>query len=226
MLRRTALWFLLLIAFSWTLAPAISRADDFAPPPWLRAHPHAITAEWEFLTPANPLAPDGPGPLTNVFTKGSGSVPTTATIAGAAGLGWGIGDGDGGWFFPDGGDILFDVDNVIDHEPVKHLWLQVTHTPGLGLAVDPMAAFNLGATGALPGPPTMIPHGPTSTIFFWDMFPNPPWERFRLLVFGTGEIDQVVIDTISIPEPSTFVLCGLGLACVAIAACRRRRGLA
>jgi hypothetical protein len=54
------------------------------------------------------------------------------------------------------------------------------------------------------------------------MFPNPPWEDFRLLVFGGGEIDQIVVDTISIPEPSSVVLCGIGLLSVAMIARRRR----
>jgi hypothetical protein len=158
-----------------------------------------------------------------VGAKGSGTVATSAIISGGpAGLGWGIGDGDGGWFFPDGGDIHFRVDNVIDNEPVKHIWLQVTHTPGLGLAVDPLTGFNFATTGSFPGAVSMIPHGPTSTIFYWDMFPNPPWEDFRLLVFGGGEIDQIVVDTISIPEPSSVVLCGIGLLSVAMIARRRR----
>jgi hypothetical protein len=222
MFRRKSVAVCLLCAFALALATSITVADDFAPPPWSRLHPHAVTAEWEFSAPANPTAPDGP--LTNVFFKGSGTVPTSAAITGSpAGLGWGPGDGDGGWFFPEGGDIHFTVDNVIDNEPVKHIWLQVTHTPGLGLAVDPLAGINFAATGSLPSPVMTIPHGPTSTIFFWDMFPNPPWEEFRLLVFGTGEIDQVVVDTISIPEPSSVVLCGIGLLTIGAVVHRRRR---
>jgi hypothetical protein len=45
----------------------------------------------------------------------------------------------------------------------------------------------------------------------WDMHPDPPWEEFRMLGFGTGEIDRVVVDTISIPEPFTFEICTLAL---------------
>jgi len=148
--HRKAIGFLLFGASCLAFLSATAVADDFAPPPWDRADPHAITAEWEFGAPINPVAPGGP--LTNVFTKGSGSVGSSASIFGTGGLGWGPGDGDGGWFFPDGGSIHFTLDNVIDHEPVKHLWLQVTHTPGLGLAVDPLFALNVGATGSAPGP--------------------------------------------------------------------------
>lgn len=222
MIRRKMFSLILFSAICLTLAPTIASADDVAPPPWLRTDSRAITAAWEFDTPANPSAPGGP--LTNVFTKGGGTVGTSALVAGPAGLGWGPGDGDGGWFFPAGGDILFTVDNVIDTEPVKHIWMQVTHTPGLGLAVDPLAAVNLGATGSVPGAISLIPVDATHTIFAWNMFPNPPWEQFRLLVGGGGEIDEVVVDTISVPEPSTFVLCGIGLLFLGLAAQRRLRG--
>lgn len=212
----------LLCTLTLALGPTIVSADDFSPPPWDRAHPRAITAEWEFATPANPAPPAGP--LTNVGTKGSGSVVTSALITGGpAGLGWGIGDGDGGWFFPGGGDILFTVDNVIDTEPVKHLKIQITHTPGLGLFLDPLGAANLGATGSIPGAVIELSEGVGHTSFVWNMFPNPPWEVFRLLVTGPGEIDQIVVDTISIPEPSSFVLGGIGLAIVGIAASKRRK---
>ncbi|MEX2113103.1 MAG: PEP-CTERM sorting domain-containing protein [Pirellulales bacterium] len=210
----------LLAAFGLMLVPATAPADDFAPPPWDRAHPNAVTAEWEFSAPASPIAPDGP--LTNVGVKGSGTLSTTATIFAS---GWGAGDGDGGWFFaPDfDGSIYFEVDNVVDLEPVKHMWVQVTHTPGLALGIDPLFAENFSVFGSTPGSISMIPHGPTSTIFFWDIFPNPAAEVFTLHVFSTGEIDQIVVDTISIPEPSTLALAAFGLIGLAAWGWRRKR---
>jgi hypothetical protein len=220
MFRRTSL--VLLSALFVALSPVATLADDFAPPPWDRSSPFAITAEWEFLTPANPAAPDGP--LTNVGAKGSGSVLTSVDIFGPSG--WGLSspdfDDDGGWFFPpvtDPRGMRFRVDNVIDHEPIKHLWVQVTHSPGLTMFIDPMASFNLPATGSTPGPVLISVLSPINTLFQWDMFPNPPWEDFTLHVTGTGEIDQVVVDTIStgIPEPTTFVVYGLVLMAVGIA---------
>lgn len=225
MIQHTLLSRGLLIAIC--LTPSIASADDFAPPPWPRAHPHAVTAEWEFLVPpaADPAPPDGP--LTNVSVKGSGTAPggTTADIFGDSG--WG-GTSGGNWFFPPSTfpqGMRFRVDNVIDFEPVKHIRLQVTHTPGLGLFVDPLPGFNLAETGSTPGPVT----GPVSfssgglvfSLFTWDMFPNPPWEDFILGVTGGGEIRQVVVDTISIPEPSAFVLCAIALSTLGMAFRRR-----
>ena len=107
--------------------------------------------------------------------------------------------------------IRIHMDNVTDLRPVKHLWVQVTHTPMLAVGLDPLGPFNMGATSSTPGPVTTISHGPTSTIFHWDMFPNPPWEDFRIVVFNGGEIDQVVVDTFSVPEP-----CGIALGAFAL----------
>jgi hypothetical protein len=55
------------------------------------------------------------------------------------------------------------------------------------------------------------------------MFPNPSWEQFDLLVGGDGRIGQVVIDTISIPEPSTVILAAIGLVGLAAFGWRRRK---
>jgi hypothetical protein len=221
-----------LVAFVCLLAPSLASADDFAPPPWPRSHPHAITAEWEFTTPPpnNPGPPDGP--LTDL-SNGGGTVPggTHVDVFGP-GIGWG-GTSGGNWFFPAGGTgargMRFWVDDVIDFEPFKHLRVQVTSTPGLGLSLDPMAGFNFTATGSTPGPvsvfssPGTSPFGPvTHTLFTWDMFPNPPWESFTLHVTpGTGgEIRQVVVDTISthLPEPGTFMVYGAIALCLGLVA--------
>jgi hypothetical protein len=198
-------------------APSIY-ADDFAPPPWPRAHPNAVTAEWEFFAPVNPLGPDGG--LTNVGVKGTGPALTSATVVGTGGLGWGAGDGDGAWFFPAGGSIDITMNNVVDLEPFKYIRVQVTHTPGLPIAIDPMPAANFGATGSVVvAPPVFVPVDPTHSLFIWDMSPNPPFEMFSVIVGGTGEVDQVVVDTISIPEPASISIVAIG----ALALLRRRR---
>jgi hypothetical protein len=209
---RNALGLAVLGGFGVLLGAASAGGDDFAPPPWFRAQPRAATAEWEFDSATNPAAPLGP--LSNVGTKGIGATTTLAFVSGtSAGLGWGPGDGDGGWFFPDGGDIFFWMDNVALDGMVKHLWLQVTHTPGLGLSLFSHHDLNVADTGSVPGPVTTVVHGPGNTYFFWDMTPSPPFEKFRLIISGTGEVDEVVVDTVSIlvPEPSTLALGAIGM---------------
>src|SRR5262245_47055635 len=95
-----------LLSFVLLLVPTLASADDFAPPSWPRTDPFAVTAEWEFLTPLPHAPPDGP--LTDIFTKGSGTAPggTFVDITGAA---WG-GTSGGNWYFPSGGEMHFRVD--------------------------------------------------------------------------------------------------------------------
>ena len=197
-----------LLSFVLLLVPTVASADDFSPPAWPRSDPFAVTAEWEFFTPANPATPDGP--LTNVGTKGSGTAPG-GTFVDIAGGGWG-GTSGGNWFFPGPGEMHFRVDNVVDTRPIKFIQVQVTSTPGMALFLDPLAGFNFGATGTTYGPvsATTIPgtssFGPVDyTVFTWNMYPNPPWEDFVLRIGGPGEIRQVVVDTLSaVPEASTI----------------------
>jgi len=221
MRRANVLSVALLVAFC--VLPSVASADDFSPPPWDRLMANAITAEWEFTTPDDPATPDGP--LTNVGTKGSGTAPggTFADIFGPAG--WGATSG-GNWFFPPTTEphgIRFRVDNVVDFMPDKHIRLQITHTPGMGLFVDPLIDFNVAATGSTPTLPLIITGSdPTHTLFVWDMHPNPPWEDFVLHVTTPGEIRQVVVDTIStgIPEPGTFVCYALAMLTAGFVFCR------
>lgn len=216
----------LLAAACLSVSASACLADDFAPPPWAppgTPNPHAITAEWEFFTDTNPLAPDGA--LTDL-TFGSGLAPggNYAFVDGPGGVIWGPGDGDGEWTFPMGGTIHIELDNVLDLEPVKHIWLQVTHSTGASIGLDTLAGFNFAATGSSPDGPVVTPFDPTHTLITWNMFPNPPWEEFNLIVFEDGaSIDEVVLDTISIPEPSTLALCAVSLSALAFVSFRRRR---
>ncbi len=197
---------------------AVASADDFEPPPWDRTDPFALTAEWDFFTDDNPIVPDGG--LTNVFGKGSGSAPggTFASILGPVPPDdpfW----GGNAWSFPDGGVIHIEMDNVIDLEPIKFLWLQVTHSPGTVLGLDPLPTFNSG----VPSVPVITPFDLSHTLITWDLIPNPDWEEFDLLVLTPGDIDQIVLDTISVPEPSTFVMCVVGLLSLGFVVWRRRK---
>jgi len=216
----------LLFFSSLAIVADVASADDFAPPPWPRPgapNPQAMTFEWEFSTPANPSAPDGP--LTDM-TFGSGMAPGgTFAFVGAPGpIFWGAGDGDCEWIFAEGGFIHFELDNILDTEPVKHIWLQVSHSFGAAVSVMTLADFNMAATGSTPDVPVVTPIDPTHTLITWNMFPNPPWEEFDLVIPTAGaSIDQVVIDTISIPEPSTLALAGVALSAVVLVARRSRK---
>ncbi len=59
------------------------------------------------------------------------------------------------------------------------------------------------------------------TIYYedWTFAGCPDWMRLTIDFTGTGPVDQVLIDTIAVPEPTTLALVGLGLARLV----RRRR---
>ena len=198
-------------AIGLTVVPVAS-ADDFTPPPWSRDYTYAITAEWEFATTAailTAIVPDGP--LTNVDAKASGTIGGGVSFASVSDGGvWEAGDGDGKWTFPDApGTIHFEVDNIVDFRPVKHMWVQVTHDPtppssGLGLVPLAFTFDNVVGFGVFQTPVIVEPLSDIHTRFRWDIYPNPDWEEFDLIVPEGIGIDQVVVDTISVPVPAAL----------------------
>ncbi len=199
-----------------------ARADDFAPPPWLRGAPLSTAAEWEFLTDeASHFGPDGntvatvvgdfTGPqAASVFANPSGDLPL-----------WSPGDGDGEWIAGTQPMFIeFEIGNWVDLKPVKLFRMQVT------FGGPAPSIFSIGAIDAA-GPVVIVPTGTTlfSTthiLFEYELFPNPDFELITLEIPPGGSVDQVVVDTISIPEPSTLTLAALGLLGL-LAHGRRRR---
>jgi len=176
-------------------------ANDIYPPPWTRGGPGTATAEWEFNTGANPAQPDGP--LTDL-TRCGNSTLTQIGIVGS-GVNWSTGQ----WSFPNGGELQITMDNVIDTEPQKDVWLQVTYT---GPTPPHLAAITPYPGGSAVG----ISDGgtPGQYLTHWQIQPNPAWEQLFVIVQPGTTINEVVLDTISAPEPATlslFALAGVGL---------------
>jgi hypothetical protein len=197
-----------------------ARADDFAPPTeWSRGDPLSTATEWEFLTDANShTIADG----NTVATVEGEFGPATVSIYGSPGNEpvWSIGDGDGKWTAsinaPMG--MNFEIGNWEDLEPVKYLRIQVTYG-GSPPSISSISALH--QTGA---PVVITPTGTTSfstthILFEYEMNPNPFFEVFTLQTPAGSSIDQVVVDTISTPEPATLTVLGLG----ALAVLKRRR---
>lgn len=107
----------------WLLSSSVVVADDLVPPGWTRGGPFTTVQEWEFIT-AGSIVPDGeiptvspgipmaiPGPGLIFFPDPTGPFGLGGYV-GAAGI-------------PGGGTILFDIPNVPDFHPVKHLQIQI-----------------------------------------------------------------------------------------------------
>lgn len=192
-------------------------ADNIVPPPWVGSDPAFETfQEWEFHTPGI-IAPDGDIPTINP------GIPTATPGPGVkhtlAGGGFGL-DGYDGISEP-GNTITFSVPNIPDNRPVKHLRIQIN---GVWTTAPPPTVAFLAGSG-FSGPSASVFVGSDETIpgFHrwedWDMFPNPDFEQLVLTVPQGSFVNQVVIHTISIPEPSSALL----LACPAVCLVRRRR---
>ena len=203
------------------MGAGVAGADDFSPPEWDRNDPYAMTAEWEFTSDINPVSPDGESGITNL-ANGGGHI-TQATISGPPWGGespiWQPGDGDGEWYFPEGGLITIEMDNVIDFMPYNDLWGQITYRNPMGLLVAPtvldITAFDneVGSNVAATFQYSQGSYGPGTTEYYaamWRLSPNPDWETIIIEVPITMTVDQIVVDTISVPEPATLLLLSLG----------------
>jgi len=202
-------------------------ADDLQPPTW-RGGPLSTVAEWDFLTPgAGP--PDGTSVVAVVGN--SGGIPTASQ---SAGITWSVFDGTGAWTGDagtNGGSIDFSIPNWIDTEPWKLIWIQMTYQPGpvIGgpsvtniVANDPQGISGIQFLGAnefpIIGNLSMI-----QRIEQWQIFPNPDNERITIFIPPTVALSQVVIDTISVPEPSSLTLASAAAVLGWVGVWRRRR---
>ena len=226
------------VLLMFAAAPAL--ADDLNIP-WYRGEPLSYHAEWDvFAHSANPAgfladsesSVGGPGTAElyaqwNTHLDFTPSIPVNPT-------GWTVVPSGGDWGLTDlstpvGNSFVANVVNWVDYLPTKLLRVQVAYTdPGGG---PPMITGVVGH--GVDSPPAPQGSGDTlheSELVFgdystpgyfyedWVIHPNPDWEQVQFfLPFGTI-VDQIVIDTISLPEPA-----GLGLVGLALLAVRKRR---
>jgi hypothetical protein len=73
------------------------------------------------------------------------------------------------------------------------------------------------------GPIQGSPNGMWQRVELWEISPNPDFEQLKVFLPENTILSEVVIDTISVPEPSSFVLAALGLVGLATWSWRRKR---
>ena len=195
-MKRVGMFLIAIMAFGVLSAVA----DDFAPPEW-RGDPLSYHAEWEFNGPLpDILFPDfesdggpkageilDPGP-TQILPGGWIQVPA---------------DGDGG--ITGETQLIIDVRNWIDFEEYKDIRLQLTYD-------GPAPTFRVaeGFKGGIPSGDTAVATtmdiDPRHRYMDFRLYPNPDWETIVIDITPETVIDEIVLDTISIPEPSVIVM--------------------
>jgi hypothetical protein len=181
--------------------PATAMADDLNPAPW-RGDPLSVFLEWADEGSGLPASPgvfeavdDDGDPSTFLFEE---IPPSYTTTPGTAGL------------------YTFNVPNFVDELPLKNIRIQITWTGLSGTQPDLQYPTIQGVTGwdsgfgydgmemfSSPVQPYTQPDGGYQ-YHDWKVEPNPDWEQIFISVPDGLELTQVVIDTISIPEPSAM----------------------
>ena len=206
-----------LLAVLMFVSPAL--ADDFAPPAF-RGDPLSYQAEWDLFTNGtfatgiytdfeNSVDDSDPATyLHNAFFTHLDFDPTP---------GWALVPVQGGGFHNPTAPATFvaNVVNWVDLLPEKFLRIQITYTDALANGAPVITGID-GAgpvSGGDPHVSGLLNSVPVDANHFyedWYITPNPDWEQIQFdLPMGTV-VEQIVIDTVSVPEPVTMALLGLG----------------
>jgi len=173
-------------------------ADDLTPPDW-RGQDDSTFQLWDFSTPDLMPPPD-------LFSNSFGAPMLRVTPFEQ----W-IPD-PGAW--PLSGEIDVYIPNYPEIRPYKEIWVQLTWM-SMNLDPDPFLP-NAPVIGVTPfdsmqmtrGDDIDLGNGWTHSLFMVTLWPNPIEEW--ITIKGDIVVDQLVIDTICIPEPATVIILGIG----------------
>jgi len=126
-----------------------------------------------------------------------------------------------------GQGFSMNIPNTPDPNRQKLIWIQVTYR---GDAASIWEAVGMGAGGGSWGP-GLAPlvdsfthnDGWITDARWMVLAPNPPGEFIGVRWSGAGMVDQLIVETICVPEPTTWALLAAGAACLALASRRRGR---
>ena len=194
-----------------------ARGDDLFPPEW-RGGPNSTLQIWEFNTGANPALPTSYAnpygtPEATIF--GEFNLPMRDTLWLAEDLGH-----QGVWNI--GGAMSFDIPNDPVLRPFKYIRLQITYDGGT--TPEPQPRIDVYAdNGATVIESEFVGRVILDQTYVHDTYdfvlqPNPSHETIWVQPrYCQIYVDEVVIDTICVPEPSTLVTLLIGaMACVVL----------
>ncbi len=198
-------------ALTVSLSTAVA---DVAVPDY-RGDDNSTCQEWDFLTGGAPLgsyfAPDGTEGITYTPYPYGSPLEPYAQVAGTYAPSTGPGPG-GAWSNYTADLFIF---NSVDLSPESYKLLRVQAT---FLGDPPTVEIQSAGQTWTPSPATTIPISGGWSVFVqdWRGEPNPQSER--VILSSAGQLSEVIVDTVCIPEPATVALLAAGLLLI-----RRRR---
>ena len=196
---------LLAVLLAFLVAPAAAMAEDLLPP-WWRGMPGTTSQVWEFMDPTTnlPGVPILPDPLPPV--GGEPWLPSTQVIVTPGPDMYWLEEHEGGiGVWPLSGWIDVVVDNFPEPNPEKWIQVQLTWLPQ-DQGVEPRL-FEIFPEPSPQYPPTYVDaiasNGWNHRTYEWRLDHNPLDEWFT--IDGSIYVDELVIDTWCVPEPSTIV---------------------
>lgn len=192
-------------------------ADDLVPAPF-RGDPDATYARWEFMTDESPVLAD-----VEITNYGPAIAIPEPGVDQFWVLEWGGREG----VWPLSGEVVIEIPNRADPYPYKEIWLQLTWAaqgPGVepivwadapGVVSEAVVVENFALELTNEPPPAGLTWMHTTYSIIIE--PNPPFETIS--ISGAVMIDEIVVETICVPEPAGMALLAIG----GLAVIRRRR---
>lgn len=208
-MRKLVVLFVVLSLSCSAFATLTGLATDLLEPSW-RGMPGTTLQAWSFDTGANPadlslnMNPYGT-PVAEVFTPDTTFPMNTYWQSSNSGH-------DGVWRIYGSDYLLLYIPNTENIAPntSKEIWLQITYSAGSILRKPELQA--------MPGDVTIehVQETVIDELYYHDVFkitlvPNPMEEWIAIMPRDcTLYIDEIVVDTICVPEPATLLVLSIG----------------
>jgi hypothetical protein len=179
------------------LIASITYGHDLTPPPY-RGSPLSVSAEWQylpgttFLNLTNWSSVDDSDPSTYLYPN---FTPTAQVI-------------------PNAGIYQLQIPNFVDNMAVKYMRVQLTWDntlqPPVNIFSQALDGTNsIFASIVYTSTPIVLSNG---VYQYYDFVfkPNPDFERLHVEMPANALLTQIVVDTVSTPEPATIMMLGLG----------------
>jgi hypothetical protein len=189
--------------------PLAGRAHDVISPCW-RGQPDTTFADWRFDTSANPTSPEA---SVNAYGPPSASVTVIPSGAGWISQLGGFGSQSNFWSLGPAGDVTVSIPNKpgVSPDSSKFVWVQTTEFIDNFIYFPASVSIPGASLIAASAPQLVEAVGSPSVGWFvyqslWRLDPSPSTNSVTVTAgIYDSLIDQIVVDTICITNPDTYV---------------------